>query len=87
MDDIGGFVPGSGALYEERLTLSPQPLTSGVASTIVARCVAAGSLVLRGLLTCVLVGFMMADHAARSSPQYPVMTGDVARDPTNRCTL
>jgi len=52
-----------------------------------AGCAAAGSLVLRGLLARVLAGFMMADHAARTSPQHPVMTCEVARNPTNRCTL
>jgi hypothetical protein len=30
---------------------------------------------------------MMADHAASTSPQHAVMTRDVARDPTNRCSL
>jgi hypothetical protein len=36
---------------------------------------------------CVLTGFMMADHAARTSPQHAVMTGEVARDTTNGCAL
>ena len=54
---------------------------------IVAGCGAIGSLVLRGLLTCVLARFMMADHAARTSPQHAMMTRDVARQTTNRRTL
>jgi hypothetical protein len=69
-------------LYKERLVRwSPEPLTTGIALAI-AGGAAAGSLILRGLLACVLAGFMMPDHAARTSPQHAVMTREVARNPT-----
>ena len=34
-----------------------------------------------------LAGFMMAYNTTRAGPQHAVMTGEVARNPTNRCTL
>ena len=61
-----------------RLSAPAFPLTAGILVTAVGFA-GAGSLVLRRLLTCMLAGFVMADHTASTSAQHAVVTREVAR--------
>jgi len=61
---------------------------------LVVRSATAGSLVrssaialLRGMLANMLLGLMMADHAAGSSPQKAMMTGIMPCDPADHRTF
>jgi hypothetical protein len=48
---------------------------------------AAAIVLLRGMLAGMLLGLMMADHAAGSSPQEPMVAGIMPGDPADYCTF